>query len=306
MASGVAVTGGFSQLISRDYTKVAYDEYGKWNPLYQIVAKMSTENGNYIREGELAGFGKFPETNENQAIDFQIPKQGNNKTQYFTEFKLGFQISKVMYEDDLTGKMRIMPKELSKAAAWTREVEFWDLLNSGFVSTYNAALDGYPLFYTAHTLIDSDTSTTTYNNDPSAASLSLSTLQAGLDYFKKAVNQKGQPIMARAKWLIIPPDLEWKAKELLLSEYKPGTGDNDINVVATAQTGLQYLVVPYLTSTTAWFLIPADHDLRFMWRRKYQFGSYDEPNTGAAMFFGEMRFACSFFDPLLTYGNAGA
>lgn len=307
MASGIAVTGGFSQLLSRDYTRVAYKEYGKVKPLYEVVAKMDTANGNYIREGEVAGFGKFPEKSEGQAVDFQIPKQGNNKTQYFTEYESGFQITRVMWEDDLQGIMRKMPAELSKAAAWTREGEFWGLLNSGFVTTYNTALDGFALFYDSHTNIDgADESYTTFDNNGTSGSLSLSTLQSGLDYFKKLKDDKGRPVNERAKWLIIPPDLEWKAQELLLSPYKPGTGDNDINTVAASRTGLQYLVVPYLSSTTAWFLLAADHDLRFIWRRKYTFYSWDDNNSGNAMFKGSMRLACTFFDPRLAYGNAGA
>lgn len=308
MASGVAVTGGFSSLISRDYTKIAYDEYGKFAPLYEKVAKMDTADGNYIREGELAGFGKFPEKGQGQAVDFQIPKEGNNKTQYFTEFELGFQITRVMWEDDLTGLMKRMPSELSRAAAWTREAEYWDLLNSGFVTTNNAGLDGYALFADAHTLIDSDTSTTTYDNQATAGTLSLTTLQTGLDYFKKAVNHKGQPINEKASILIIPPDLEWIAKELLLSPAKAVAtwSSGVINTVSSDQTGLSYLVVPYLTSTTAWFLLAPSHDLRFIWRRKYKFEAFDDFNTGNALFKGTMRLACTFFDPMLAYGNAGA
>lgn len=307
MASGIAVTGGFSNLISRDFTRIAYNTYATVPVLYETVAKMDTADGNYIKEGEVAGFGKFPSKGEGQAVDFQIPKQGNNKTQYFTEFELGFQITRVMWEDDLTGIMKQMPRELSKAAAWTREAEFWNLLNNGFVNTYDAALDSYALFYDSHTNIDgADESYTTYDNNGTAGSLSLSTLQTGLDYFKKLKDNKGRPINAKAKWLIIPPDLEWKAQELLLSPYKPGTGDNDINTVASSRTGLQYLVVPYLTSTTAWFLLAADHDLRFIWRRRYTFYSWDDNNSGNAIFKGSMRFATTFFDPRLAFGNAGA
>jgi len=307
MASGIAVTGGFSQLISRDYTRVAYKSYAKFKPLYTIVAKMDTADGNYIKEGEVAGFGKFPEKGEGQAVDFQIPKQGNDKTQYFTEFELGFQITLVMWEDDLVGIMRRMPKELSKAAHWTREGEYWGLLNSGFVTTYNVALAGKELCSAIHTNIDgADEGYTTFSNLASAGSLSLASLQTGLDYFKKLKDDKGQPINERAKWLIIPPDLEWKAQELLLSPYKPGTGDNDINTVAASRTGLQYLVVPYLDSTTAWFLLAAAHDLRFIWRRRYKFYSWDDNNSGNAIFKGSMRLAATFFDPRLCYGNAGA
>ena len=307
MASGISVSGNYSQLTSRDYTRVAFEEYAKYPALYEQVAQVSTVNdGGYIREGELAGFGKFPKLTQGDALDFQIPKQGNNKTQYFTEFGLGWQLTLVMKEDDRTGLFLKMPRGLSKAAAWTREQEFWNLLNNGFVTTNDVGLDGLELFSGSHTLIDSDTSTTTYDNEATAGALSLSTLQTGLEYFKKCVGHKGEPIYTRAYWLIIPPDLEWKAQELLLSEQKPGTGDNDINVVQGTRINLKYLVVPYLTSTTAWFLLARDHDLRFIWRRNYRYEAYDDYNTNNSMHKGHMRFATTFFEPMLTYGNAGA
>ena len=120
MASGSpAITGGFSQNISRDYTRVAYDTFNKIKTLYEIVAKMEPGDGNYIREGEMAGFGKFPSKTEGQAIDWQIPKEGNNKVQYFTEFALGFQMTLPMMEDERFGHFRKMPAALSKAAGWS-------------------------------------------------------------------------------------------------------------------------------------------------------------------------------------------
>jgi phage major head subunit gpT-like protein len=299
----VAVTGGFSQLLTKDFEKVSFDNYMGYMSLYDQVAKTETYSQNSVKEGEMASFGAFSEKAEGQAADQEIPKQGNSKTVYFKEYEKIFQITQVMYEDDLTGNMRQMPAQLGKAAAYTRDVEFFDLFNNGFVSTYHTALDGLPIFNDSHTYIDY--AGQTYSNQ-STLSLSETSFRAAVDYFKKHKNHKGVPIPLKPKVLIIPPDLEWTAKELLLSEYRPYTSDNEINASSSSQTGVSYLVVPNLTSTTAWFLMADEHDMRFMWRRKYKFQGWDDPNTGNALFKGSMRFAVACYHPEFGFGSSGA
>ncbi len=300
---GVAVSGAFSNLLSKDFEKITFDNFTRVQPMFTQIAKIETYSQNSVKEGDMSGFGSFPEKGEGQAVDFEVPKQGNTKTMYFTEFELAFQITQVMYEDDLTGNMRKMPAELGKAAAYTRDLEFFDMFNNGFSSTYHTAIDGLDLFYDSHTYIDNGSST--YDNESTLA-LSETSYRAACDYFKKAENHKGIPIVMEPYLLLIPPDLEWKAKELLLSEKRPYTSDNEINASSGSQTGVSYLVCPYLTSTTAWFLLSREHDLRFMWRRKYKLTSWDDPNTGNALFKGSMRFAVACYNPMPMYGSSGA
>jgi len=300
MAS-VAVTGGFSQLLSKDYEEVMYDEFGRHAPEWSQVAKIESADGNYIKKGELAGLGRFQAKDEGDAVSFDVPQQGNDKTVYFTEYELGIQVTRPMWEDDRTGHMKAVARDLGKSAAYTLELEFWDLFNNGFVNTYNAALDGYDLFYGAHTYINYPGNT--YDNEATSASLSETSFQDMLDYFETVKNDRGIPLKAIPHLLIIPPDLRWVAERLLLSELRPGTGDNDINMF---KGKVRYLVSHYLTSSTAFFMLTPEHDLTHIWRRKLTFESYDDFNTGNALFKGSMRFTDDFWDPRMTYGNAGA
>jgi hypothetical protein len=96
--------------------------------------------------------------------------------------------------------------------------------------------------------------------------------------------------------LVVPPDLMFVARELLGSEMKPGTANNDIN--ALRDFGLTFKVVDYLTSTTAWFLLGDNHDLNFLWRFQPESGSEVDFDTddikrkvrqGYAVGFGEWR-----------------
>ena len=147
--------------------------------------------------------------------------------------------------------MKEAARDLGKSAAYTLELEFWDLFNNGFVNTYNAALDTYALFYDSHTYINYPGNT--FDNNGTAGSLSETTFQAMLDYFETVKNERGIPVKAIPSLLIIPYNLRWVAERLLLSELRPGTGDNDINVF---KGKVRYMVSHYLTSSTAYFMLP--------------------------------------------------
>ena len=300
MAS-VAVSGGFSQLLTKDYEHVFYDEFGKLAPEWSQVAKISNADGHSIKKGEMAGLGRFQAKTEGDALSFDVPKQGNEKEVTFTEFELGFQVTRPMWEDDRTGHMKEVARDMGKSAGYTLELEFWDLFNNAFVNTYNAALDGFALCHTVHAYVNYPGNT--YNNDPTAASFSETTFQAFLDYFEGVKNERGIPVKATPHLLIIPQDLRWIAERLLMSELRPGTGDNDTNVF---KGKVQYLVSHYLTSTTAFFMITPEHDLQHIWRRKLTFESYDDFNSGNALFKGSMRFTDDFWNPRMVIGNSGA
>ena len=96
--------------------------------------------------------------------------------------------------------------------------------------------------------------------------------------------------------LLIPTDLIITAKELLQSVLKPGTANNDDNVVT--DWNLQDMEWEYLTSTTAWFLQSDKHDINWFWRFAPSTGMEEDFKTddilrklrqGYAYGFGEWR-----------------
>lgn len=305
MASSPAMTGGFSQLLTRDYHKVFFDEYMRYEDEWSRVFNVESHNEHQYKEGQLAGFGRMSAVNEGQATPMVAPEQGNEKEVTFTTYRMGFQITEEMYDDDLTGHMKKMPQELGKSAAYTKEVLAWDLFNSGFSSDGGiTGVDGKTLFADDHPLIGvSDT----LDNQGTAATLSRTALQSALNHFHSLKNEMGIPIKATPKLLVIPYQLQWVAEELLMSEYKPGTADNDVNAIKNI-SGLQYMISHYLTSSTAWFVLAAkeEHDLRWINRKDTWFRSWDDSDTGNAMFSVGFRVKPTFFDWRGTFGNAGA
>lgn len=297
---GIAV--GYTQTQTKDFEKVFYDEYAMHKPLWGKVAKVQSSNLRTHKEGRLAGLRLLQEKNIGGAISYEAPTQGAEKETTFTTYSLGIQIPEEEIDDDLTGHLSAkgMMGELGKAAAYTQEIEFWNLFNNGFVSTYDAGYDSAALFADAHTITGGET---TIDNN-STASLSQTSLEVALTAFGKIVNDRNVPRLMIPKLLIIPPALKWKAKELLLSELDPESANNNIN--AFKGEGLNYMVVPYLTSDTAWFVLSADHDLRFMWRKKLAFQNSNDFQTSNSLFKTSQRFATTFWDYRGAYGSSGA
>lgn len=304
MPAGIVNTGAFTQSWSKDFDKVFLGTYSKFPDLYTKVANVTSTEDAYIKEGQLTGLQALQELDEGQPIGFESPVQGNEKTVYMQKFGLGVQFTEESIDDDRTGHFRDkFAKELGLAAAYTQELKFWDLLNSGFVTTTRTGIDGLALFTASHLL--EKNGVTALSNIGTSGALSMATIQAGITAFRKMKNYANVPMVSKPDKLIIPPDLEWKAKELMLSPYNPENANNAVNVLKGE--GLTYIVVPYLTSTTAYFLLDSTmHDLRFIWRKKVKTQPHMDFNTGNLMMKATCRFQTTFYHWRGAWGNAGA
>ena len=293
-----ATTGSLSQLLTKDYEKVFFDEYKRIEPMYTQLAKFQTVGQNSWKEGSMMGFGKLTPYEDGSPPDFDVVTQGPEKEVTFTDYGKGWMVTRNTYDDDLTGNLKKVPKKFSEASQYTLETLWWDILNSGFVTTARTGIDGLALFSASHTQINGDTA-----SNLGSSALSETTLTAGIQAFREMTNEQGQPISMAPKVLVIPTALEWTAKRLLLSPLRPGTADNDYNVFK--DENLRYMVVPYLTSTTAWFLLAEGHDLRHIWRRNVGMRSYDDEATKSGVFIIDFRVAEEFWDWRGSYGNPG-
>lgn len=304
MAASISIanTGAFSQSIIRDFKSVFFDEYKRLPEEYKAIAKMETMDGAYTREGEMVGFGSMEEVGEGAAAPFDNFIQGNEKTIFPSNFKLAFAVTENMWDDDQKGHIKKAFAELGKAAALTRELKFWDIFNSGFVTTKRTGIDGSALF-AAHTPFGGSSA---YSNYAAVGgSLNMTSLQAAMNRFENTPNDRGILIPMKPKMLIVGPAARFEAEKLINSEFDPENANRQVNVVGNK--GLQFMVCHYLTSSTAWFLVgdKTDHDLRFITRKGLKLENYDDRPTGNAIFQASTRFQTTFVRWRGTDGNAG-
>ncbi|MFO8112747.1 MAG: Mu-like prophage major head subunit gpT family protein, partial [Desulfosalsimonadaceae bacterium] len=107
------------------------------------------------------------------------------------------------------------------------------------------------IFYGSHVKLGGGT----WSNLATASGLAYSTLQSAILAFENQTDHRGKKINQTPMVLLVPPALEMKALELLKSIGMPESANNEPNAVRLARPRLRMVVWPYLTSSTAWYLI---------------------------------------------------
>lgn len=298
-------TGLFGNHLDRDVNDLFWDSYMTHVGEYNQIAKIEqAPAGNHYTSAEMSGLGHLRLIDEGDAVEFDTMVEGHKKVRYYKEYGLGGQITKHMYKDDLFGHFKQIPRALAKSAAQKPEVEFFNLFNNGFDSEESA--DGQYIFDTDHTTLKSGE---TISNDPTASSLSETTLQAAFEYFEDLVDEAGMPLDFNPEILLVPTELQWTAYQLLGSPKVLGSANNDPNTVFPnfgRVPGWRVHVSKYLTDSNAWFLIAREHQAMFLWKDQIALTSADDFYTDSALFKVTERFATFVTDYKGLYGNAGA
>lgn len=303
MASGgTHVTNAFTYLRDRDYDKIFFDE-NKRTPveMRQLFKGVSTTDP-YIQEAELIGLKGLSQMDEGEAFPHEKITEANDKKITYDLYGLGAEITEVMMEDDVYGKLKGIPAELGRAGAYSQDSIAWTILNEGFTAGTELDINDEILF-TTHTAQGSDGSDI---SNASTSSLSVSSLQSALNHFENMKNEQGVPTPMRDNLvLIIPPALRYKADELMMSEYDPESANNAKNTLKNEP--VTYMVCHFLTSDTAWFLAnKSKHDLRFITRRGLKPRTSISPYTGNKLYATSARWKATFVHWRGVYGSSGA
>lgn len=298
----VVSTGGFAALLAPGLFRVAFNEVDKQPNQWLGVFMTDKSERAYEEDLKVAGLGSMVAKPEGQAISFDVPLIGDAKRYTHSSYGLGLRITREMWDDDLYQIIDKMSAELGRASAYKVEVDAWSVLNNAFSASYTG-WDGLALCHTAHTRLDGGA---TIGNRPSTdADFSYTTYQAALDHYKALKDDRGRPVVMRPSLIIVDPTFEWAVKEIIGSEYKPYTDNNEINPLKS-DGSIDYLLCRYLTDADSWFLLSNDHDLRFWWRVRPETAEADDFLSGDALFKIYARYSQGFSEWRGTYGSTGA
>jgi phage major head subunit gpT-like protein len=203
---------------------------------------------------------------EAQDYSFYRQNQGVSKTLKPVKFGLGFSISEEAVADGKWDFIADAVKKMAKSAKESQEISAMNILNNGFASELSA--DGQFVFDTDHTL----PSGLTFRNELSAAAdLSATSLEQMLiDFETQFIGDSGIIYNIKPKVLLVAPSNRRYAQELIGSDLKADTADNNIN--SLKQDGLIVVSSPHLTDPDAWFLLadPSETGLRIIERQAIQ------------------------------------
>jgi hypothetical protein len=175
---------------------------------------------------------------------------------------------------------------------------------NAFDGTNAKIYDAKALCANDHPLVDS---TGTGDNLVTGA-LTDANLKIALKCLRETVDEAGNLVMFRGTKLVVPPALEYTAKELVNSAQKAGTDLNDIN---TIKGSLEVVPYDFLSaaaggSDTAWYVIDGGrHEMNFFWRIKPEFKWDEDFDTFVAKYRGYMRFSHGVSDWRGIVGSTG-
>lgn len=241
----------FSPLIELGLSKVFKESL----PTYPLIYKKwlaTVQAKEWIEDEDLVtGFGAMPEKGIGNPFTVDSPKIGSVKDYTMKAYGLGFVIE---YELRKWDKYSVFGK-ITKKLAWSgqdrKNITAYAILNNGF-STADPIYTTYSneaLFSTTHNLLRGGTAK---NAPTTAVSVSYLGIQEALTDYSLLTNEDGLYIMLSPECLIVHPSDLWIAETILQSDYRP---DNANMAKNTLRNKLSIHDSPYLTSTTAWFVL---------------------------------------------------
>ena len=253
---------------------------------------------------QLAGLGRFGVVPEAGNVTYDNGIQGFDKSFIHVQYGLGFKASRILADDDRHAIIKKMATDLAASAKDTVELIAADVYNQGWSGSYTGP-DGVSLFSQSHPLVKAGG---VQANAPAAGmDLDMNNLHLVLTAFRKMVNAAGRKQRVKPSRLIVPPELEFAAAEIVNATMRPDTANNTPNALrhrAGHGPFNSYEVYDYLTDSDNWIVAaePEDTELRFYWREKPQPVhdiDFDSRTLKTAMW---MRFSVGWSDYQGVYG----
>ncbi len=267
----------FSLLLEPKLSNIWFEAYPIQPVEYTAYVNVRSTQKATVTDYKMTDFGPLRLKGEGENIIYDDPINGPSLAYQAVRWALGYKVTDEMAKQELYGQVEKLERSLIKSAVDLQENQAALLFNNGFGTT-NAdgfgatGFDSLALFSTVHTRLDGGA---TWRNRPSTdVDLGVTALQNALIDIDNWKDDRGRPIFAKPRLVIVNPGDRFTAKEILQSEYKPGTANNEIN--ALKDEGLSFMVSHYLTDADAWYVVTDQHDMNFIWEERLRSGQQED------------------------------
>lgn len=296
---------GITNLLELGLRAVFFNQIKQYPKIYDRILNVTDSLKQSEYDLEVVGTSAWDPVNEGLGTGYEAIEEGYKTTYTHVTFRKGIRCTAEALEDELYGVLKKSAVSLARGA-WQRvETDAADLLNNAFSTTAprgSTMADAAALIASSHTLKTGGTAQS--NALASAADLSPSSLQEAIKILETTKDEKGIQLYMPASKLIVPTASKFLAQELLGSEFKPQTSDNEIN--ALQAQGMTFIAHPFLTDEDSWFLLSDQHQLNFFWRVKPSFFKANDVDTQDFKCIGRMRYSLGASSWRGITGSAGA
>jgi phage major head subunit gpT-like protein len=188
-------------------------------------------------------------------IDYDNPEQLWRPSYEHKEYVKGFKVERKLVDDDMYNVINKRPMAFAMAAMRTREEHAASVFNNAFSTSYNG-YDGQPLCDDDHDY--SPQKTSSHIDNELVLALSYDNVVTARQTMRAFVDDEGKLISVNPNLLLVPPELENTANEIIKTmrggnSQQPDTANYTANLLQ--DRGMNYIVWDYLTDSNAWFLI---------------------------------------------------
>lgn len=271
--------------------KVYFEEYAAQRELYSQIYNIESSSGRgYEDFVKISGLGRMAQMGEGESVFYDRAVEGSRISVGYAMFGLGFQISRLLFDDEMYGVMKKMSQALARSTKYEQEIRAWALFADADAGATFTGFDALPLIDESHTLLNS---TSTFDNRLTA-DLAASSLESAIDIFATVVDDSNMELAVEPRVLLVAAQGRWTAAKLLESAFSPEDANNAVNPLR--DVGLSWFASPYLTDTDSWFVLAdkGQHDLGFYWRLKPETDDTEDFDSKGLKFSAIQRFLVHF------------
>ena len=232
----------FSFLLGTSMNKRLLKEYQAWpNEWVKFASVVPIKDFKQQDRIRLASFGSLPVVNED--TPYTTVSLTDTRATYKAQ-KYGNIVAisrEVIVNDDLQA-IRQIPQKLAVAAAYTLAEFVYGFLSGGRSTT----------IYDGNDLFDAAAGPFNHGHNRRVDALATAGLTEGITTMKEQTNLAGKRIGLKPAFLVVPPELEFTALQLMKSGGLPGGNQNDINPIMGY---CEVIVSPQLSNVVEWYLI---------------------------------------------------
>lgn len=288
----------FKKTLQKLFDNTDRDAISEWK---QVVKPIKATDL-YERRMRIAGLTGPAQVTEGSPITIQEPKYGSTKEWTQIKFGTGFKVSWEVKKFNKWNLVEKWTRNLKQVMETYKNQVVFRLFNYADATTYSAGYDTLALAHDSHTCLDDSSST--YDNKTTSA-LSVASLETGYIYFRTLKDDQAQTIQKKPDTLLVPPQLEFTANQLVKANMVPFEMSNTPNEIK--RLGLKVIVASYLTDSNNWFLLchgDEDYGLFCATSQEADLDTHDAyDDTRSTVVTSMMAFKQGFDDARLTYAG---
>lgn len=285
---------------------IVQEEWESYKPRYEDIFNVKDMRTSIAQSSQVSSLLPAGVVGEAEQVPVQRVYNGYSKTYLAVKYGLMLASSQELIDDLQYDIMGQNAKRLMRAFMSTVEITAADVLNNGFSAL---GPDGKALFATDHPLLAPGAGTGS-NKLSTGADLSTTSMKAMITLLRQTTDTAGNKIMIKPKKLIVHPDDEFEARQIIKSVMLTDSTNANVNAInsISSEYEIDIVVWDYLTANDAWFVAGSkeDHNLCFYWRKRPEIATEFDFKTEVALTKLTGRFVSGYSDWRGIVGSDGS